>query len=228
MDESRTFAQAVQARLATDILNGSLAPGMRLRLQGLCDTYQVSMSPLREALAGLAGRGLVVQEGQRGFRVAPASADDLRDVTETRVRIETMALRLSIEHGTDAWEAGVLAAHHRLSRRPRSENLLVDEAWEELHRNYHMSLIGACGLPRLVGFCTMLHDHFDRYRRLSVQQGGRHPTLKSSHVAIVEAALAKDIALADALLADHIRESTAQFAFLLGSAGLARLTASTD
>jgi DNA-binding GntR family transcriptional regulator len=67
MDESRTFAQAVQARLASDILNGHLAPGIRLRLQTLCDAYQVSMSPLREALAGLAGRGLVVQEASVAF-----------------------------------------------------------------------------------------------------------------------------------------------------------------
>src|SRR5260370_19536779 len=190
MDESRTFAQAVQARLASDILNGHLAPGTRLRLQGLCDTYQVSMSPLREALAGLAGRGVVIQEGQRGFRVAPASADDLRDVTETRVRIETTALRLSIQQGTDAWEAQVVAAHHRLSRRPRSEKLLVDEAWEELHRGYHMALIAACGLPRLLAFCTMLHHHLDPYRRLAALHGRRHPLLKSSHGTIVKAALA--------------------------------------
>jgi DNA-binding GntR family transcriptional regulator len=225
MDESRTFAQAVQARLASDILNGHLAPGAKLRLQALCDTYEVSMSPLREALAGLAGRGLVAQEGQRGFRVAPASADDLHDVTESRVGIETMALRLSIERGDDAWEAGVLSAHHRLSRRPRSDELLIDEPWEELHRRYHMALIEACGLPRLLAFCTMLHDHFDRYRRLAVLQGGRHPALKSSHAAIVEATLARDSQKAEALLADHIRESTAQFASLLGADGLGKISA---
>jgi DNA-binding GntR family transcriptional regulator len=228
MDESRTFAQAVQARLASDILNGHLAPGTRLRLQTMCDTYQVSMSPLREALAGLAGRGLVIQEGQRGFRVARASAGDLRDVTETRVNIETTALRLSIERGDDAWEAAVLAAHHRLSRRPRSEKLLVDETWEELHRGYHTALIAACGLPRLLGFCTMLHDHFDRYRRLAVLHGGRHPLLKSNHATIVKAALAKDTKRAEGLLATHIRESTAQFAALLGADGLAQLSASAE
>ena len=228
MDESRTFAQAVQAQLASDILNGRLPPGTRLRLQGLCDAYQVSMSPLREALAGLAGRGLVIQEGQRGFRVAPASADDLRDVTETRVRIETTALRLSIEQGTDAWEAQVLAAHHRLSRRPRSEKLLVDEPWEELHRGYHMALIAACGLPRLLAFCTMLHDHFDRYRRLAVLHSGRHPAIRSSHGAIVKAALAKDLSQAENLLSAHIRESTNQFASLLGPEGLARLSVPPD
>ena len=228
MDESRTFAQAVQAQLATDILSGKLAPGIRLRLRTLCDAYQVSMSPLREALAGLAGRGLVIQEGQRGFRVAPASADDLRDLTETRVRIETTALRLSIERGTDAWEAQVLAAHHRLSRRPRSDRLLIDEAWEELHRGYHMSLIAACGLPRMLSFCTMLHDHFDRYRRLAVLWRNRHPVIKSSHAAIVKAALGKDMPQAENLLAAHIRETTSQFVLLMGPAGLEKLSAPTD
>jgi DNA-binding GntR family transcriptional regulator len=228
MDESRTFAQAVQARLASDILNGHLAPGTRLRLQAMCDIYQVSMSPLREALAGLSGRGLVVQEGQRGFHVARASADDLRDVTETRVRIEATALRLSIERGYDVWEAGVLAAHHRLSRRPRRNEMLIDETWEELHRGYHTALIAACGLPRLLGFCTMLHDHFDRYRRLALLHGDRHPVLKSSHAALVKAALDKDIQRAEGLLAAHIRETTAQFVLLLGAEGLAHLSAPVE
>jgi GntR family transcriptional regulator, carbon starvation induced regulator len=228
MDESRTFAQAVQARLAGDILNGHLAPGIRLRLQTLCDAYQVSMSPLREALAGLAGRGLVVQEGQRGFRVAKASADDLRDVTETRIQIETTALRLSIERGGAEWEASVLAAHHRLSRRPRRGDLLIDEAWEELHRGYHMALIAACGLPRLLRFCTMLHDHFDRYHRPAVLHGSRHPVLTSSHAQIVNAALEKDTARAERLLGEHIHETTTQFELLLGPTGLAQLASSPD
>jgi GntR family carbon starvation induced transcriptional regulator len=219
-EESRTFAQAVQTQLAEDILNGRLAPGMRLRLQALCDTYQVSMSPLREALAGLAGRGLVVQEGQRGFSVATISSDDLRDVTETRIRIETTALRLAIEQGGDDWEAAILAAHHRLSRNQRSDDLLINEVWEELHRAYHVALIAACGLPRLIGFYRALSDSFDRYRRIAVLGAGRHPRLKPAHGAIVKAVLARDADRAERLLSDHVRESTAQITVLLGAAAL--------
>lgn len=228
MEEARTFAQAIQTRLATDILNGQLAPGSRLRLQALCDTYEVSMSPLREALACLAGRGLVIQDGQRGFRTAPASHDDLRDITETRIEVETTALRLSIEHGDDAWEAGILAAHHRLSRRARCGDLLVDEVWEELHRGYHLAQIAACRLPRLLEFCSVLHDHCDRYRRLAVLHAGRHPQLKSSHSAIVKATLARDAGRAQTLLSAHIRESTNQFIQLFGPDGLRRLDHPAD
>jgi DNA-binding GntR family transcriptional regulator len=218
-DDPRTFAQAVQARLAEEILCGRLAPGTRLRLQSLCETYEVSMSPLREALSGLAGRRLVAQEGQRGFRVATATPDDLRDVTETRIHIETLALRLSIEQGGDEWEAGILAAHHRLERRQRHDDLLIDELWEKLHRSYHISLISACGLPRLLEFYEALTDNFDRYRRLAVLSAGRHPRPKAAHGAIVKAALARDTVRATKLLSVHVRDSATQITQLFGTSG---------
>ncbi|HEX3503146.1 MAG TPA: FCD domain-containing protein [Xanthobacteraceae bacterium] len=216
-DEVRTFAQAVQARVAEDILCGHLKPGIRLRLQTLCESYDVSMSPLREALSALAGRGLVVQEGQRGFRVATATPEDLRDIVETRIHIETLALRLSIERGGDEWEAGILAAHHRLERRQRSDDLLVDPLWERLHRTYHVSLICACGLSRLLEFYETLTDNFDRYRRLAVLAAGRHPRPKAAHAAIVKATLARDADRAMKLMAGHVRDSEAHIIHLLAS-----------
>jgi GntR family carbon starvation induced transcriptional regulator len=219
-DEARTFAQAVQARIAEDILCGRLKPGIRLRLQTLCESYDVSMSPLREALSALAGRGLVWQDGQRGFRVAAATPEDLRDIVETRVHIETLALRLSIEFGGDEWEAGILAAHHRLERRQRSDDLLIDPLWEKLHRGYHVSLISACGLSRLLEFYEALTDNFDRYRRLAVLAAGRYPRPKPAHAAIVKATLARDTDRAMKLMAGHVRDSAAQITQLFAAADL--------
>ncbi len=57
-------------------------------------------------------------EGQRGFRVAEVSWDDLTDLTEQRVFLEGQALRLAIDHSDLAWESRVLAAHHRLASTP--------------------------------------------------------------------------------------------------------------
>lgn len=73
---------------------------------------------------------LVVAQGQRGFRVAPISLADFADITQTRVLLETEALRQAMALGDDAWEAEVLAAFHRLSR--AEEKLgAYDEAREE-------------------------------------------------------------------------------------------------
>jgi GntR family transcriptional regulator, carbon starvation induced regulator len=219
VEEARTVAQAVQERLSADILSGRLQPGARLRLHSLCTAFSVSMSPLREALAGLTGLGLVVQEGQRGFRVASTSDEDLRDLLDTRVRLEIQALRLAIERGGAEWEASILAAHHQLMRHPRTPDKLVDEEWERLHRRFHLALIEACGSPRQLSFCLALHDHFDRYRRIAVLRSGRHPSLRLSHAELVESVVEKDVERASNLLTAHIRESAAAFVKLAGPEG---------
>ena len=81
--------------------------------------YDVSGSTIREALTRLLGEALVTSEGQRGFRVAPATLEDFRDLTEVRKLIETEALRQAIAHGGEAWEGDIVAAFYRLSK-PRS------------------------------------------------------------------------------------------------------------
>lgn len=214
-DPSRTFAQAVNVRLAGDILAGRLAPGSRLKLHDLCASYGAGMSPLREALASLAGRGLVVQEGQRGFRVASASLEDLADVVDTRSRIESMALRLSIERGDADWEGVVISSFHVLSRHERTPALLIDERWEALHHAFHASLIAACGSPRLRGYCRSLHEQFDRYRRIAVSARGAHATLERLDAALVEATLARDAETAVGLLKRHVAESGGAVAEML-------------
>lgn len=219
IEKAPTFAATVESQLSADILSGRLAPGTKLRLHGLCEVYDVSMSPLREALSRLTGLGFVVQESQRGFRVAPTSTEDLRDVTQTRIRLEVMALRMAIERGGAEWEASVLASQHRLSRHPRTSQQLVDEEWETLHRAFHLALIEACGSQRHLSFCRALLDHFDRYRRIAVKQGGRHPVLKSGHAKLVAAVLVKDAEKASALLVEHIEDSGAAIAKLIGPTG---------
>jgi len=218
-EATRTIAQDVKGRVLSDILFGRLGPDDRLRLGPLCDAYEVGMSPLREALAQLVGRGFVIQDGQRGFRVAPVSRKELEDITATRIRLESMALRDAVAFGDDDWEAGILAAHHRLARRPRTADKLVDETWEQLHRRFHFALIEACRSPWLLSFIDTLYDQFDRYRRLAVRESGRHPKIANIHGELVDAVLAKNIARACSLLDSHIREVSTEV-LVMGDARL--------
>ena len=66
---SQTLAQITSDRLRKDIITGEFKPGERLTLTALCARYEVSMSPLREALAGLAAEQFIVFEERLGFRV---------------------------------------------------------------------------------------------------------------------------------------------------------------
>ena len=162
-----TLATAISDRIRSEILSGKKKPGTKLRLDEIKAEFGVSWSPIREGLSRLLAEGLVTTEDQRGFRVAPVSKAHLADIIGTRIALESMALRTSIEQGDDAWEAELLSAHHRLSKfeTRRWEGRELDE-WEVWHRTYHEALIRGCGSPILLQFCNMLHDMNYRYRRL--------------------------------------------------------------
>src|SRR6266576_5934453 len=111
-----TRTRAIYERLRREIIQGTLLPGEKLRIEVLRTRYNVGGTPLREALNRLSTEGLVTQSDQRGFRVTPVSADDLVELTRTRCWINEVALRDSIARGGRDWVERVLLALHRLSR----------------------------------------------------------------------------------------------------------------
>src|SRR4051795_10565105 len=82
-------------RIRTDIVFGRLRPGHKLRLDGLKEDYGVSVSTLREILNRLAAEGFVLAEGRRGFEVAPVSVENLKELAELRLLLESHAMKIS-------------------------------------------------------------------------------------------------------------------------------------
>lgn len=214
----KTLADTAYRHIRADLLAGRLAPGSRLRPPVLQASYGLGLSPVREALLRLAVEGLVVGEGQRGFAVAPVSLEELEDLTRTRQQIESLALAQAIDQGDEEWEAGIVAAFHRLSRTPMPDDAADTQAvsrWERAHRAFHQALIAACGSPWLLRFQAQLVDHSDRYRRARLFDPGaaRTPTRggdrEAEHRALMEAALARDAAKAAALMHEHLQHTAA-------------------
>jgi DNA-binding GntR family transcriptional regulator len=110
---SKTHSEYMFQRLSADIIHCRFEPGAKLTSDSLRKRYDVGISPLREALSRLSAVGLVTQVGQRGFRVAPISPEDLIDLTRVRIFVECTAIRLSLGLGNADWEAEILAAAHR-------------------------------------------------------------------------------------------------------------------
>lgn len=203
-----SLADQISTRVRTEILSGARAPQARIRLEELKSAFNVSWSPLREALSRLVAEGLVQTDESRGYRVAPVSRAEMSDITRMRRTLESMALRAAIEKGDDAWEADVLAAHHRLTKleakRQRREDL---DQWEEWHRNYHEALTRACGSPLLLQFCAQLHDQFARYRKLFLASHQFDRAVAVEHRKLTEAALARDADKACSVIETHIERT---------------------
>ncbi len=207
----KTLADSAHAALRRDIISGALAPGMPLRMAFLCDRYGMGMSPVREALNRLQAERLVTAISLRGFFVAPLSADELADTTDTRILIETEALARSIARGGEDWAEAVGAALAALldgAAQPGGDRL------EQLHHTFHRALVAECGSRWLLDLFEKLYSESERFRFHALTVGARDGTrdLAAEHRAIAEAALARDTAHAVDLLTAHYRRTETELA----------------
>lgn len=216
---STTLASALTTQVRQDIIKGVFAPGSRLRTKELAERYGTSLIPMREALSRLASSGFVKAEDQRGFSVPPVSKEELSDITQTRLFIESEALRRSIAHGDLAWESALIAAHHRLSRLAMVQDpqVGIDPEWDQAHIAFHRALLSACDSPWLLNLSQMLRDQTARYRHLSIQPAmagksakGKGPKrdVAAEHQALVDAAVARNAQRATQLLQQHFMATT--------------------
>jgi DNA-binding GntR family transcriptional regulator len=206
-ERPRSLTSAVQERLRADILSTRLLPGQKLHIAGLAKQFSVSLAAVREALSRLVADGLVQASDQRGFRVSPVSLADLADVTQTRIDIEGLALRRSIERGDAAWLATVEAAWEALKavpyRYPDQPGVHYEE-WVVRHRVFHRALVNACGSRWLLGFRDELHEQSERYRRLSIRREvGKPRDVEAEHAAIVDAVRRRGAEAAVIALSKH-------------------------
>lgn len=206
----QTRTTQLLAQIRNEIISGRLQPQERLVLSTLCEQFGAGQTPVREALLRLASEGMVVQEDQRGFSVAPVSRAELLDLTVSRAEVDAMTLRWSIERGDDEWEAQLLGAFHRLqkARKILPDSHSIDPDWLVRHTAFHNALVAACPNQVMLQLRTMLYDRSDRYRHLSVRYLRVPRDDVAEHEALLNAALARDIPLAEALIKAHISHTT--------------------
>ena len=191
-----TLNAAVLRQIRADIVACRLAPNERLRLEALRARYGVGGSPIREALMRLEAEGLVELEQNKGFRVAEVSPANLLDLMRTRIEIETIALRWSLEKGGVDWEADLLSAFHRLSRQTKIEAShpdAISAAWSREHADFHTALVAACGAPTLLAIRARLFEQAERYVALSIMSDGPLRDDVGEHKQLMRVALNRDV-----------------------------------
>jgi DNA-binding GntR family transcriptional regulator len=201
-----TRTEQVYDLLRSDLLNGFLQPGQKLKMVELTERFGVSQSVIREALTRLTEQGLLVATPQRGFRVRDLSVEDIAELTETRIQVESLALRLAVQRGDLQWETGILAAHHRLERTPvtRADGTF-NEDWSVQHRDFHQALLTGCSNRRLESVANSLRDSAELYRRWYwVLTDDHQRDLAAEHRQLRELALARDADRAIVVLTEHI------------------------
>ena len=152
-----TKADDIARELEDEIVSGVIAPGTVLRQETLSERFDVSRTPVREALRRLAALGLVSFEPNRGVRVRSISAHELREAFLVRAELEALATEVATPKMTpddlaelDAMERrfGELTLELREQARsgaPRDATLFVE--WMQANYAFHDVIYRVAELP---------------------------------------------------------------------------------
>jgi DNA-binding GntR family transcriptional regulator len=99
-DEHLAGGRSVYDELRSQIVDGVLSPGTPLVEVSLARSLGVSRTPVREALSQLAYEGLL-ERHERALRVRVLRPEDVLDLYEVRIALESAAARAAAERRTE-------------------------------------------------------------------------------------------------------------------------------
>lgn len=199
-------AKHVYDALRQEILTLQLPPGTALDETSLSERFDMSRSPIREALVRLSADGLVETLSNRSTLVAPVRLEDFPRQVEALDFLQRINTRLAAKNRTDedlvqikalaqAFEAACDARDHlRIS---------------ETNRDFHMAIAEAGRNPYLATAYGRLLDEGRRILHLHIdyiQQADKDNLLTSAHYDLIDAIAAQDVERADQLAHEHSQQ----------------------
>lgn len=97
----KTLAQEIESYLGKLIIEGQIQPGVRLIPEELAKEFNVSKSPVREAIAMLEKEELVVRKSRMGFYVADILLKDIEEIYPIRASLNSLMVKSILEEGYD-------------------------------------------------------------------------------------------------------------------------------
>ena len=150
-----TKADDIALVIEEAIVSGELAPGTVLRQEQLSEQFQVSRTPVREALRRLAALGLVSFVPNRGVRVRTISRDELHEAFMVRAELESLATEVAATRMTPEDLAELEACEQRFerisqelrSREPGDERRSIMGEWVRANHAFHDVIYRVADLP---------------------------------------------------------------------------------
>jgi DNA-binding GntR family transcriptional regulator len=185
------------------IVEGELAPGLRLPERELCELLGVSRTPLREAIKVLASEGLVQLSLNRGATVTGYELEKLDDTLEMVALLESAAARWACAKATDKELKNIQQLHEAMVEYSRSGD---DVRYFRTNQHFHEAVVAASHNDRLRETHATLNAHLKRLRYQRMH--GLEPRVRRGFIAghdeIAKALKRRDAAAAERAVLSHM------------------------
>ena len=200
-------SELVYSELKKQLLAGDFSIGARLREVALAEKFEVSRTPVREALTRLWSEGIVDRHPEGGFRPVLPDVSVIRDLYEVRIGLEHLALARPFQMGTmherqrlvelrDDWTA----LRDDAAIEPDPDFVLLDES-------FHVGLAESAGNPAIVEMLKMVNERVRIVRMQDFLTEERIVQTIEQHLGILDAVLDRDLTSAVSQFDGHLRQS---------------------
>jgi len=194
-------SERIQQALEAEIFSGRLAPGARLDEVELAARFQVSRTPVREALRHLASAGLIRMRSRQPAQVVELSAHKLVEMFQVMAELEGLCARMAARRITPAQIAGLSALHQELTELARTDR--VDDFYE-VNRRFHELIYEASQNEFLAEQTRALRNRVGAYRRLVTHRPSRRAGTLDEHAEVLRCIVAGDEEAAAAAMRGHV------------------------
>ena len=196
---NRLLRETVYEQLRADMISCKLAPGAELREAELAARFDMSKSPVRDALMRLESEGLVITLPRQGYRVAPVSLTDVLDMFHLRAALERACMERIVLRASDEQLRELDAFRH-------FDASAWDGGFIAFNRAFHRRIAELGGNARMRDQLIDLIDLLERAVQVSVasMKQGDPQVLVNEHVEIIDALQARALKKAQRLAEQHI------------------------
>ncbi|MFM9849804.1 MAG: GntR family transcriptional regulator [Hyphomicrobiaceae bacterium] len=188
-------------QISDEIVRGDLAPGMALDEMELARRFQVSRTPVREAIRLLGASGLIEARPHRSAVVARPDKAQLVAMFEALRELEALCAGLAAERMTSSEHAGL----------ERSQGMLLaivesgdPQRYHEINEEFHALIYAGAHNPYLADLTLATRARIAPFSRAQFRNMGRLARSHAEHARIIAAILARNVAQAASVMRSHI------------------------
>ena len=196
-----TQAERLRIQIAEDIVSGALAPGVALDEMELARRFNVSRTPVREAIRLLSACGLVQARPHRSSVVARPNPGELAAMFEALRELEALCAGLAAERMIAPQRAALAGINTRLLAVARTDDV---QFYHELNQEFHAAIYTGTQNPHLVAMAAATRDRIAPFSRMQFRTAGRLEQSYREHEAIVRAICCGDRLAAEEAMRAHI------------------------
>jgi len=194
--------QQVVRLIREDILNGSLMPGQRLIENGLCETYGVSRTVIREALRQLESEHLIQVMANLGPIVTVLTETEIKAIYVVRAALEGLAGKLFAANATPQQCKDLVRLRDRLDKEYRHGTI---DSREDIKADFYRQLTAGAANDILAENLRSIHARIAVFRRYAFVDPARiEPSIAELEAIINAAAIDRNGQAAWAACEHHI------------------------